>query len=903
MTEPISHVFTGQVPTDLQTTWQAFSDSERFNRLAGIDLHFDYAQTAEGPSTRRGRMRHLGVTLTWDELPVLFDAPRHFLIVRRYHGGPATRFESEMLLTPLASGTQVEARFRYYPRSELLRGAVRLDAAWLVRPQLAKAFRSILTALQEGRPVPDAPPPPLRPEVQRHLRQQLAAVAPDVAQHLEAHLQTAPLQDQLRLRPLELARHWHMAPKDVTIGLLAAAQAGVLRPQWEVICPSCRLPTTTQPTFSLETKQQHCVGCDVRYDASFADSVALSLQPTPEIRSVLGKVDCLSSPARMPHIIGQIVVAPRDEVAWEVTLEPGSYRLRSLPELEQVSLIVRPDLPRHDVTVLAGPKVLTPPTLRLGAGNVTLRLRSKLDAPLTVVLEHAQIEPDTLTVGRVLEWPEAAKLLPLAALEPGLAIAPWTGPLLAVHVARGGTTAEQAVANLLREQGARSVQVSTGWVLATLPDWPALGRMAPHLADALWLRAAVGFGTVMELTAGKTRVASGALLQELVALAHEAEPGQIAVHSGEAPELADWQVASTVHGAELVTHRKHAPLVLPTLATRPLQTGDTVDARFVLGEVLGQGGFGLVYAARDKARQDDVVVKLLRHELADDPTQIQRFFDEGRLASRLRGPHAVHVHEWGLADDGRLFLAMERLNGQELADVLKTAGTLDPVRAAQLAIQALHGLAEAHAQGLVHRDVKPQNLFILHVGEANESVKVIDYGIAVDRTGRVKSSEPAGQIIGTPLYMAPEQVTGEPLDGRCDLYAIGLVLYQALTGRLPFGGENPIAILMARLVQVPALLDEVCRQPLPPGLAALVDQALAREPQNRPHDADAMASALENVLPPERDLATWREKWQQHRVDAAFVDAHTVDAMSALDMAETQIAETEITQPGQRQPR
>ena len=199
MTEPIRTLFTGHVPTDPQRTWDAFADSERFGRLAGMDLHFAYVPAPDGGIRREGRQRHLGLELTWDEAPVHFDAPRHYLIVRHYHGGPALRYESELHVTPDATGSTVTLAFRYVPRSALLRPAVALDAALVVRPQLARAFAAILTALQEDRPVPDAPPPPLNPTAQHKLDTALGELAPDVAGHLRTHLLTAPLAERIRL--------------------------------------------------------------------------------------------------------------------------------------------------------------------------------------------------------------------------------------------------------------------------------------------------------------------------------------------------------------------------------------------------------------------------------------------------------------------------------------------------------------------------------------------------------------------------------------------------------------------------------------------------------------------------------------------------------------------------------
>jgi hypothetical protein len=527
---------------------------------------------------------------------------------------------------------------------------------------------------------------------------------------------------------------------------------------------------------------------------------------------------------------------------------------------------------------------------------VTLRVRSKSDAPVALLLEHAETDIETLTVGRVLEWADAVPLLATDALDPELQMSTWRGPALAIHVARGGQRAEKAVAVLLEHAGARAVQASTGWVLATLPDWQCLGRIAPQLSGALWLQAAVGYGPVLELVAGEARVIAGGLLQDLVALAQEADAGQIQVLQGPTPpDLPDWRIQTTAHATELLPLGASSPLALPTLATHALTSGDTVDARFVLGDVIGKGGFGLVYAARDAARQAEVVVKLLRHELAADPTQVQRFYDEGRLASRLTGPHAVRVHDWGMADDGRLFLAMERLDGQELSALLHTLGTLDPMRAMRLVRQAALGLAEAHSKGLIHRDIKPANLFVTQPdGSEQELVKVIDYGIALDQTGRVKDNEPPGSLIGTPLYMAPEQVTGEALDGRCDLYALALVLYQALTGRLPFSGSDVMALLMARLVQTPPPLDEVARQPLPPGLAALVEQTLARSAADRPHDAEALARALQDLLTGDAAQGNWRESWTAHPQATDLVDQDTVDAALVAALTMDACAPTEL---------
>lgn len=600
----------------------------------------------------------------------------------------------------------------------------------------------------------------------------------------------------------------------------------------------------------------------------------------------------------MPHIVGQTVLGARGEVDWTLDLLPGIYHLRGWPQLDQITLVVRQGLPRRRQVILAGPKALSPPAVRLGAGRVTLTVRSKLDELLTLVVERPWVEPGTLTVGRLLEWPELAALLPRNSLQAGLAISPFVGFVLAVQVVRGGGMAQQRVGEVVAAAGARALQVSTGWVLATLPDAPALSRAVGPLVGAPWLSAAVGYGAVVELASEAQRIASGALLQDLVSLAQGAEPGQVLATRPEAwPAQLDggrW-VTAPDGNSELALDGPRGPLALPTLPNQPLGTGDLVDGRFALGDQLGKGGFGVVFAAEDQLTKQQVVVKLLRSELADDPSQVQRFFDEGRLSSRLRHPCVVDVLEWGLSDDGRLFMAMERLQGRELADLLSELGTLDPARSAQLCAQALSGLAEAHRQGLVHRDIKPANLFVVDEGTPEERCKVIDFGIALDLTGQVRSSEQAGTVMGTPLYMSPEQVRGEVLDGRCDLYAIGIVLFQALTGGLPFVGDTALSVLVARLTEPPRRLEALCSQPIPTGLGDLVARALTVDRSARPATAEDMARELQAIVQSAGDSHRWRETWQAHR---ARPDAG-LDLMSADTVWDGQAEST----PGAMVPR
>lgn len=877
MPEPLVYRWDLHTRAELEATWRLLSDTDRFNQVAGFDLHFELQVRPGERAERLGNLQHLGLDVRWRELPVRFAAPHHFVIERVYTSGPLSRALHRMdLQEDPQGGTRVRAEAEFWPRNRWLRPVLQADLALTFRGKYTLGLQKMLAALdaEAGGGRHDGPQreaPPLKAAAGRLLHDGLLQVQPeDLRQKLDHWLRTAPLADQARIQPLRLAKRWQLPEQQVTIGLLQATRAGLLQMQWELLCPSCRLPGAAHAQLQIERAQAHCPACDVRYDASLADSVELTWKPVAALRAQVGQVACLSSPARMPHIAAQIVLQPGEDLCWELTLLPGNYHLRGWPQLDRVALTVRADAPHRPLTVLAGPRTLDPPALRARSGRVTLHLRSKMTQPLTLVIERAWVDPLALTAGKALEWPEVVPWLPADALQPGVAVEPFCGPLLAVQVRRGGTAGELAVEAWLKEAGARALQVTSGWVLATLPGLEELGQAVQPLPGALWLTAAVGWGNVLELTTARVRMASGARLQDLVALCQQGEPGQLLVQRDAVPRL-----RGTVPG-ELAEQQgewtwapppelRRAPLPLPMRNSQPAGPGDWIDEQFLLGPKLGQGGFGVVHAAEDRRTGRAVVVKLLRPEIAEDPSQVQRFFDEGRMTARLDSPYVVRVLEWGLSDEGRLFLVMEKLDGRELTDIIQELGSLDPPRAIRLSWQALQGLGQAHRLGLIHRDIKPSNLFVISEGTPEESVKVIDFGIALDLTGQGQALERTGNIIGTPAYMAPEQVLGETIDGRSDLYALGLVLYETLAGTPPFSGPTALALAMARLQQPAQPLEQVVLQPLPAGLAALVDQALATKPQHRPADAQTMANALQEILKTQGDACDWLATWQAHR--------------------------------------
>lgn len=274
-------------------------------------------------------------------------------------------------------------------------------------------------------------------------------------------------------------------------------------------------------------------------------------------------------------------------------------------------------------------------------------------------------------------------------------------------------------------------------------------------------------------------------------------------------------------------------------------------AQYELHAKLGEGGMGVVYRAHDSALDRPVALKLLRPESFNSPEARARFLREARAAAGVRSDHVVTTYQVG-EEGGVLFLAMELLDGVSLDAHLEGGSPVSLLEAARVGREAALGLAAAHAKGLVHRDVKPANLWL----EAPRGrVKVLDFGLARP-TGGGQRITATGVIVGTPSYMSPEQARNAAVDHRSDLFSLGSVLYRLATGRLPFEGDSAFAILTSLAVDDPSpVRAAVPRVPEP--FAALIDQLLAKEPAARPQSATEVAhrlAAVEALLaqPPRR---------------------------------------------------
>jgi serine/threonine-protein kinase len=293
--------------------------------------------------------------------------------------------------------------------------------------------------------------------------------------------------------------------------------------------------------------------------------------------------------------------------------------------------------------------------------------------------------------------------------------------------------------------------------------------------------------------------------------------------------------------------------------------GSTVAGRFVVLAKLGAGSMGTVYRARHEAMARWVALKVLRSDRAIDGQAKQRFAREARAMSVLTSPHTVTVFDFGEIaeppgeDDfgigTSLYLAMELCEGESLGARLKRARRLAPADAARVARHALLSLAEAHEKGVIHRDLKPDNLFLCRppTGEAGDVCKLLDFGIAklaTEATGAVDALETqAGTVFGTPRYMSPEQAQGRPLDARSDLYSLGVICYHMLVGRPPFVDDDAVVVMARHIKSQPTPpLEAAPDADLPPAFSALVMRVLAKDPADRPPSARAFLEELDAAL-------------------------------------------------------
>jgi serine/threonine-protein kinase len=274
--------------------------------------------------------------------------------------------------------------------------------------------------------------------------------------------------------------------------------------------------------------------------------------------------------------------------------------------------------------------------------------------------------------------------------------------------------------------------------------------------------------------------------------------------------------------------------------------GRVLDSRYQLTNLLGMGGMGRVYLAQHLFLERPVAVKILHRSRVSDESELVRFRGTAKHAGTIVDDHVAQVYDFGETDDGLLYLAMEYVPGDTVTRMVKKEGPFEPSRVAELTRQIAKGLDAAHAQGIIHRDLKPDNIMVMRDRHGREMVKIVDFGIAKSLGNEGGGVTQTGAIVGTLVFMSPEQLAGGALDRRSDLYSLALVVFHMLTGALPFTGSTPEEVIYARFDTSGPRPLAVIRPAVswPAGVQAVIDRALARDATSRYDTAGEFATAL-----------------------------------------------------------
>lgn len=283
-----------------------------------------------------------------------------------------------------------------------------------------------------------------------------------------------------------------------------------------------------------------------------------------------------------------------------------------------------------------------------------------------------------------------------------------------------------------------------------------------------------------------------------------------------------------------------------TVSFEEQAVGKTLDGKYRIDGFLKRGGMGAVYRGTHVMLNKPVAIKLIKPELVSSTDVVQRFLREARAAAHLSHPNIVTVHDLGQTADGMLYIAMELVDGSSLKELIVAEGAWEPKRTVRLFKGICSALALAHREGIVHRDLKPQNIMVSHDSEGNEIPKLLDFGIAKTFEPTSPALTSTGMVLGTPHYMSAEQAKGQPADKRSDLYALGVILYEMLVGKVPFDDTSIPQILIKHLNEAPTPPNARGAN-IPAELEAVVLRCLEKEPDNRYQSAEELMSALDVV--------------------------------------------------------
>lgn len=321
----------------------------------------------------------------------------------------------------------------------------------------------------------------------------------------------------------------------------------------------------------------------------------------------------------------------------------------------------------------------------------------------------------------------------------------------------------------------------------------------------------------------------------------------------------------------LYTACPHDGALLRPIIQDPL-IGTVLAGNYEILEVLGQGGMGVVYRGKHSLMERVVAIKMLLSQLISDTNSVKRFQQESKAAARLKHPHIIDVYDFGISPAGQPYIVMEFLEGTPLSDLIKKEGQLGVERSIKVIAQACDALDHAHKQGVVHRDLKPSNIVLTQYDEEKDYVKVVDFGVAklieVGNNNEGQRLTQAGEVCGSPVYMSPEQCMGQDLDARSDIYSMGIVLYETLTGKLPILGKTMVDTMSKHISEAPVPFNEA--RPdlyIPERLEWVVLKAMAKDPALRHQTMEEFKLDLDLAIPRPGKSTVLRTQEQKSPMD------------------------------------
>ncbi len=524
--EPIRNTWEFTTPQ----TWEVFSDTDRFNRLAGLGFKFEETIQPDGTVKRTGSASFLGIQMTWDELPFQFVAGEWFRTRREFHRGPAQAFTTTLRIRAREEGgTAIRYTVEVQPRSALARPVLALEMKANTGPRLEKVLKALLLELI-GEGAKDPHPPALDSATALRLEEACARVEPRVVgNRLQALVTDEPLFRQVQLSPLALARAWGLEEGAVLQGFPSAVREGVLGFRWDLMCPLCLSPKAQLERLDPDVMRQvHCPSCNIFFDGTFPDSVAVSFRTSRQLRDFEVPIECVGSPQRTPHVLAQEQLGRSDEGSLTIAiwLEEGAYRLRTWPHRTTVNIEARPDAVNAPLPIVVTRGTLEPARARVRPGPVSIQLKNTTDRRIEVMLERRWRNPDVLTAGRLLELPGAASLLPTGALSPDFQVESQRCAVVAAEVDPGRGINVEDLSAQLSAHGPRLTRSGKRSVVATFIDPADAAAAVRDLADSPHISCGLHIGPVLEVNYLGETVPMGRVVDQALAMLVGASPGR-----------------------------------------------------------------------------------------------------------------------------------------------------------------------------------------------------------------------------------------------------------------------------------------------------------------------------------------------------------------------------------------